>query len=162
MSGGAAGASPSSSSSISVPQPRQAEEECIDMTCQGGITHSDPHTVENRRILGDALSDRLVDGDADAPDWEISAMMEAPSDASMSAVASSAEVSEATNYIRTHYIEVHIWQVRHLAQLIHFSSLPCTTIHQSKALGLSITTVYGTSSGELIQCQFASSLFTVN
>ena len=34
------------------------------------------------------------------------------------------------------YIEVHIWQVRHLAQLIHFSSLPCTTIHQSKALGL--------------------------
>ena len=49
----------------------------------------------------------------------------------------------------------------HSRQLIHFSSLPCTTIHQSKALGLSITTVYGTSSAELIQHQFPAALFTV-
>ena len=41
----------------------------------------------------------------------------------------------------------------HSRQLIHFSSLPCTTIHQSKALGLRIPTVYGTSSAELIQRQ---------
>ena len=47
-------------------------------------------------------------------------------------------------------------EAAHPSQLIHFSSLPCTTIHQSKALGLSITTVYGTSSAELIQHQFGS------
>ena len=41
----------------------------------------------------------------------------------------------------------------HSRQLINFSSLPCPTIHQSKALGLSIPTVYGTSSAELIQHQ---------
>ena len=63
---------------------------------------------------------------------------------------------------KTNTLVHHTSAAAHPSQLIHFSSLPCTTIHQSKALGLSITTVYGTSSGELIQCQFASSLFTVN
>ena len=44
----------------------------------------------------------------------------------------------------------------HSRQLIHFSSVPCTTIHQWKALGLRIPTVYGTSSAELIQRRSSS------
>ena len=44
----------------------------------------------------------------------------------------------------------------HSRQLIHFSFVPCTTIHQSKALGLRIPTVYGTSAAELIQRRSSS------
>ena len=58
--------------------------------------------------------------------------------------------------LKTNAVVHHTYAAAHPSQLIHFSSLPCTTIHQSKALSLSITTVYGTSSAELIQCQFGS------
>ena len=44
----------------------------------------------------------------------------------------------------------------HSRQLIHFPSLPRTTIHRWKALGLRIPTVYGTSSAELIQRRSSS------
>ena len=42
----------------------------------------------------------------------------------------------------------------HSRQLIHFLSVPCTTIHQWKALGLRIPTVYGTGSADIIWSPF--------
>ena len=52
---------------------------------------------------------------------------------------------------------IHSYSVgAHSRQLINFSFVPCTTIHQSKALGLRIPTVYGTSPAELIQRRSSS------
>ena len=47
----------------------------------------------------------------------------------------------------------------HASQLIHFSSVPCTTIYFRNPLGLGFPALHSTSSAEIIQTRFASSKF---
>lgn len=55
-------------------------------------------TEQNQQILNDELADRLVCGDADAPDGDNSVMWNAHADTSVSAV--EADLSEAVNSLR--------------------------------------------------------------
>ena len=47
----------------------------------------------------------------------------------------------------------------HASQLIHFSSVPCTTIYFRNPLGPGFPALHSTSSAELIQTRFSRSLF---
>eukprot|EP01043_Picozoa_sp_COSAG02_P003767 COSAG02_NODE_94_length_37427_cov_79.161728_22_plen_160_part_00 len=47
----------------------------------------------------------------------------------------------------------------HASQLIHFSSVPCTTIYFQNPLGLGFPALHSTSSSEVIQTRFSTSKF---